>query len=71
MKRSKTAGLVGGIVLVGALLVTRVAFSGKTSDTAGIAPAEFESMARLLTSQLEIDLPELLRTSGGAPKVSG
>jgi RNA polymerase sigma-70 factor (ECF subfamily) len=34
----------------------------------GIAPAEFESMARLLTSQLEIDLPELLRTSGGAPK---
>jgi RNA polymerase sigma-70 factor, ECF subfamily len=35
----------------------------------GIAPAEFESMARLLTSQLEIDLPELLRTSGGAPKV--
>jgi RNA polymerase sigma-70 factor (ECF subfamily) len=31
----------------------------------GLAPAEVESMARLLTSQLEIDLPELLRTSGG------
>src|SRR5689334_11832139 len=30
----------------------------------GIAPAEFQSMARLLTSQLEIDLPELLRTAG-------
>jgi RNA polymerase sigma-70 factor, ECF subfamily len=35
-------------------------------DRIGVAPAEFESMARLLTSQLEIDLPELLRTSGGA-----
>jgi RNA polymerase sigma-70 factor (ECF subfamily) len=38
-------------------------------DRLGVAPAEFESMARLLTSQLEIDLPELLRTSGGAPQV--
>lgn len=28
----------------------------------GVQPAEFQSMARLLTSQLEIDLPELLRT---------
>ena len=34
-------------------------------DRIGVAPAEFESMARLLTSQLEIDLPELLRTAGG------
>ena len=37
-------------------------------DRLGLGPAEFESMARLLTSQLEIDLPELLRTSGGAPR---
>jgi RNA polymerase sigma-70 factor, ECF subfamily len=36
-------------------------------DRLGVAPAEFESMARLLTSQLEIDLPELLRTHGDAP----
>jgi RNA polymerase sigma-70 factor (ECF subfamily) len=34
-------------------------------DQLGIAAGEFQSMARLLTSQLEIDLPELLRTSGG------
>jgi RNA polymerase sigma-70 factor (ECF subfamily) len=33
-------------------------------DRLGVAPAEFASMARLLTSQLEIDLPELLRTHG-------
>jgi RNA polymerase sigma-70 factor (ECF subfamily) len=29
----------------------------------GVEPAEFESLARLLTSQVEIDLPDLLRTS--------
>jgi RNA polymerase sigma-70 factor (ECF subfamily) len=29
----------------------------------GVAPAEFQSIARLVTSQLDIDLPELLRTS--------
>jgi hypothetical protein len=38
MKRSKSAWLVGGVVLVGGLLGARVAFSGKTSDTAGAAP---------------------------------
>jgi RNA polymerase sigma-70 factor (ECF subfamily) len=34
-------------------------------DRLGLQPAEVESMARLLTSQLELDLPELLRTSNG------
>lgn len=36
-------------------------------DRLGVAPAEFASMARLFTSQLEIDLPELLRTHGDTP----
>jgi RNA polymerase sigma-70 factor (ECF subfamily) len=34
----------------------------------GVAPADFASMARLFTSQLEIDLPELLRTHGDTPR---
>lgn len=34
----------------------------------GTAPADFASMARLFTSQLEIDLPELLRTHGDTPR---
>jgi hypothetical protein len=38
MKRSRTGLLVGGVVLVGALLATRVAFSGKASDTAATPP---------------------------------
>jgi RNA polymerase sigma-70 factor (ECF subfamily) len=33
----------------------------------GVAPNDFASMARLFTSQLEIDLPELLRTHGDTP----
>jgi RNA polymerase sigma-70 factor (ECF subfamily) len=34
----------------------------------GTEPADFASMARLFTSQLEIDLPELLRTHGDTPR---
>jgi RNA polymerase sigma-70 factor, ECF subfamily len=34
-------------------------------ESLGLAPPEVESIARLLASQLEIDLPELLRTSSG------
>jgi uncharacterized protein (DUF1499 family) len=38
MKRSRSGTLIGGLVLVGALLATRAAFSGKASDTLGNAP---------------------------------
>lgn len=38
MRRGKYGALVGGLVLVGALLAARVAVSGKVSDTAGAAP---------------------------------
>jgi hypothetical protein len=38
MKRSRAALLVGGVVLAGALLFARSAFSGKATDTAGSAP---------------------------------
>ena len=38
MKRSRAGILVGGVVLVGALLFARAAFSGKATDTAGAAP---------------------------------
>jgi hypothetical protein len=38
MKRSRTGMVIGGIVLVGALLFARAAFSGKATDTGGAAP---------------------------------
>ena len=38
LQRSKSGLFIGGVVLVGALLATRVAFSGKASDTGGGAP---------------------------------
>jgi hypothetical protein len=38
MKHTKLAFLAGGLVLVVALLGTRMAFSGKATDTAGAAP---------------------------------
>ena len=38
MKRSRAGMLAGGVVLVGALLFGRVAFSGKATDTAGPPP---------------------------------
>jgi hypothetical protein len=38
MTRPRMGFLLGGVVLVGALLATRVAFSGKISDTGGGAP---------------------------------
>jgi hypothetical protein len=38
MKRTKANWLVGAVVLVGALLATRVAFSGKATDTGGAPP---------------------------------
>ena len=38
MRRSRFGLLVGGVVLVGALLAARVAVSGKVTDTAGSPP---------------------------------
>jgi hypothetical protein len=38
LKRSRTALLVGGVVLAGALLFARSAFSGKATDTGASAP---------------------------------
>jgi hypothetical protein len=38
MRRSRWGLLVGGVALAGALLATRVAVSGRVSDTAGTPP---------------------------------
>lgn len=38
MKRTKMSWLLGAVVLVGALLGTRLAFSGKATDTGNAAP---------------------------------